>query len=138
MTIKISIEISGETPDELTDKMYALTQTFNNLNLGEGGPAPATTAPQRTMTAKPPAAATKTAVGKTPAPKAAPKSPALPDYASEVAPLVLKVAEAAGRDKAIAVMAEFGVTKAPQLSPDQYAEFIAAMNAALEEAEALA
>lgn len=54
-------------------------------------------------------------------------------YANDVAPRVLKLAETKGRDAAVALLESFGVSKAPQLEPGQYAKFIAAVDAKLEE-----
>lgn len=138
MTIKICIEISGETPDELTDKMYALTQRFNAIQLGgvpdEDAPAPKPT-PKPAAAAKPTAKPAAAAAPKTPA-KPAPKKPAedaLPDYAADVAPLVLRVANEVSRDACLEVLGAFDVKKATELSPDQYKDFIDALNAKLAE-----
>lgn len=80
----------------------------------------------------------------TPSPKE-PKAPAAPkvdpkqppegelNYANDIAPRVLKLAEAKGRDAAVAMLAKFGVTKAPQLEVGQYAEFVEAVDAKLTE-----
>lgn len=54
-------------------------------------------------------------------------------YVNDVAPRVLKLAEGKGRDAAVALLESFGVSKAPQLEPGQYAKFIAAVDAKLEE-----
>ena len=53
-------------------------------------------------------------------------------YAKDIAPRVLKLAEAKGRPAALEVLAKFGVEKAPQLKAEQYSAFIAAVDTALD------
>jgi len=67
------------------------------------------------------------------APKEEPKEDAEIDYTKDIAPRVLKLAEAKGREVAVATLAKFNVTKAPQLKPEDYAAFIAAVDAKLAE-----
>lgn len=43
----------------------------------------------------------------------------------QVKPLILKVNTTKGRDAATALLAEFGVTRGPELKPEQFAKFIA-------------
>ena len=54
-------------------------------------------------------------------------------YAKDVGPRVLKLAEAKGRPAAVAVLTSFGVEKAPELKASQYAAFIKAIDAAMED-----
>lgn len=62
----------------------------------------------------------------TSAPEAAPASPAYPD----VVAAINKLATAKGRDTAVALLGEFGVSKGPELKPEQFAEFIEKATAA--------
>jgi hypothetical protein len=66
-------------------------------------------------------------------------------YAKDVAPRVLELAgmklpdaPKAGREAAMGVMEKFGVQKAPQLKVEQYADFIVAVDAAIESIKAKA
>lgn len=49
----------------------------------------------------------------------------------EVKTLVLRVSKDKGRDAAAAVLSGFGVAKAPELKPEQYADAVAQLKAAL-------
>lgn len=80
-------------------------------------------------------------------PKAAPAKieAAEISYAKDVAPRVLELAgmklpdaPKAGREAAVTVMKKFGVEKAPQLKVEQYADFIVAIDAAVEAIKAKA
>lgn len=70
-------------------------------------------------------------------PKAESKVEDQPAAAAEVTEddckqITLKLAAKKGRDAAVAVLAEFGVSKAGELKADQRAEYLAAATAALE------
>jgi chemotaxis response regulator CheB len=47
------------------------------------------------------------------------------DYETEVAPLVLKAVDTAGRDKVKSVLDQFGVTRASQIEPSRWPELVA-------------
>jgi microcompartment protein CcmL/EutN len=47
------------------------------------------------------------------------------DYETEVAPLVLKAVDTAGRDKVKGVLDQFGVTRASQIEPSRWPELVA-------------
>lgn len=85
------------------------------------------------------ASADRAETPRAPAPKpaapkpAAPKAPAL-SFKDDVGPLILKIADKS-RDKAVELLGQFGVAKGTELKPEQFAEFIEAANAALEELE---
>ncbi len=68
-----------------------------------------------------------------PAAKAAatPKAEPAIDFKTQVSPLIIKLADLS-RDKAVALLGEFGVAKGAELKPAQYAEFIEKANAAIE------
>lgn len=55
------------------------------------------------------------------------------EFAKDVAPRILKLAEKKGRDVAVKLLESFGVTKGPQLEPAQYAKFVKAADAKLAE-----
>jgi hypothetical protein len=69
-----------------------------------------------------------------PAPKAEePKAEAVKETAipyTDVAAAVVELAKVKGRDAAVKVLAEFGVSKATELKPEQYAEAIEKAKAA--------
>ncbi len=65
----------------------------------------------------------------TSAPEAAPASPA--SYPDVVA-AINKLAAAKGRNAAVEMLGEFGVSKGPDLKPEQFAEFIVKATAATE------
>lgn len=44
---------------------------------------------------------------------------------NDVKPLILKINTAKGREAATAALAKFGVSRGPELKPEQYAEFVA-------------
>lgn len=50
---------------------------------------------------------------------------------ADVKPLILKINTAKGREAATAALAKFGVTKGPDLKPEQYADFVAYANEVL-------
>ena len=60
------------------------------------------------------------------------KAPAL-DFEKDVKPLIVKISVEKGREKAIALMQRFGVSKSPDLLPDQYADVVKQAKAILEE-----
>lgn len=66
---------------------------------------------------------------------AAPKAPAAQgaalDYEKDVKPLALRVAKEKKREGLVAILDKFKVAQANMLKPEQWAEFIAACNAAL-------
>lgn len=117
----IKITIEGDTVAEVGTAIVNMAKQFQTT------PAPAATA----SSPKAPAAPKEPAAPKAAAPKAA--APKEISYADDVAPRVLKLAEVKGRDAAVAVLSTFGVSKAPQLTADQYPEVIAALDAALAE-----
>lgn len=54
-----------------------------------------------------------------------------PTY-EQVAEAIKNVAKGKGREVAVAILAQFGVSKGPDLKPEQYADVLAVANAALE------
>lgn len=82
-----------------------------------------------------PAKATDTPPAAAPAAQAAPKAPAATgaalDYEKDVKPLALRVAKEKKREGLVAILDKFKVAQANMLKPEQWAEFIAACNAAL-------
>lgn len=126
-----------------------LEEFIARFSAGQGKVSPASSdMPKDVVAGKPDPAPKAPAAPKADAPKdpPAPKTPKAPaaetpkaetggeiSYANDIAPRVLKLAEAKGRDAAIAILSKFGVTKAPQLDAGQYAEFIEAVDAKLAE-----
>lgn len=111
------ITIEGKTTAELKSNLLAAAQDI-------GGAAPSTPSTTSTDTKKPAATAGKAAKAETPA----------LEYKTDVGPLILKLANK-NRDAAVAVLSTFGVAKGTELKPEQYAEFVVAVNAALKAAE---
>lgn len=106
------LTIEGATTTELKARLLSAAQEIGGASVGSGS------------TDKP---APKAAAAPKPQEKAAPAI----DFKKDVASLVLQLAEKS-RDKAIAILGEFGVAKATELKPEQYAEFIVKMKAAIE------
>lgn len=120
---------------ENTEAVKALTAA-----LQAGGVA----APVETKAEEKPKAEKKKAApkkeAKAEAPKEEPKADAKPDYESdkyvkEVKPLTLKVIKTISREAVANVLAEFGddLKSAKDLSADQYDDYMAKLNALLEE-----
>lgn len=117
--------------------------------LGITAPAPAPVAAKEPTAAPKPAAAPVAAAGPATAPAAEAAAPEKTDAASspaaasaaadaqastaatepvtydQVKPLILKINAAKGREAAAAALGKFGVTKGPELKPEQYAPFVA-------------
>jgi antitoxin (DNA-binding transcriptional repressor) of toxin-antitoxin stability system len=65
-------------------------------------------------------------------PAATPAAEAAPAIAiADVNAAIIGLAKAKGRDAAVAVLKEFGVAKAPELKPEQYAAVVAAAQKAM-------
>ena len=60
----------------------------------------------------------------------APETAAAPLAYPDVVAAINKLATAKGRDTAVALLGEFGVSKGPELKPEQFAEFIKKATAA--------
>lgn len=135
-------------------------QSLNGLaaaltSLGIATPAPTIAAAKEPATAPKPAAAPAAAAGPATAPAAeaaapektaAASSPAAASAAADVQastaatepvtydqvkPLILKINADKGRNAAAAALSKFGVTKGPDLKPEQYAPFVAHANEVL-------
>lgn len=90
----------------------------------DGQPTAKDAAPAKTDAAPTPTAASVEAP--------APASTAVTEVTYEdVKTLVLKVSKDKGRDAAAGVLAGFGVAKAPELKPEQYADAVAQLQAVL-------
>lgn len=86
-----------------------------------GEPSPAAPAAE--------AESSETAASSTSAPakQAEPSTPSAteaPDYDSVVAPLVLDTVKRVGRDKVVALISEFGASKAAEIPDEQLADFV--------------
>lgn len=94
-----------------------------------GGPATAQAvvadAPEKTDAASSPTAASAAADAQ------ASTAATEPVTYDQVKPLILKINAAKGREVAAAALGKFGVTKGPELKPEQYAEFVAHANEVL-------
>jgi hypothetical protein len=145
------ITVSFTVPDSqsLTALATALTA------LGITAPSPAPVAAKEPAAAPKPAATPAAAAGPATAPAAeaaapektaAASSPAAasaevdaqastaatePVTYDQVKPLILKINAAKGREAAAAALGKFGVTKGPDLKPEQYAPFVAHANEVL-------
>ncbi len=111
--------------------------------------APTKTAKESTQSAATAVAAAQASTAATPDPKPAAVSPQSETAAAQpaskpvastsvaavtyddVKALVLQVSKDKGRDAAAAVLSGFGVAKAPELKPEQYADAVAQLKAAL-------
>ena len=99
--------------------------------------APEAASGQATAKVQEAAAPTKTANAPSPAVESAAAQPQASTVATEsvtyeqVKPLILKINAAKGREAAAGALAKFGVTKGPELKPEQYADFVAHANEVL-------
>lgn len=125
----------GSAPGQTTAKGAAPTKTGNASNQSADTAAAAAQA----STAATPDAKKSAAVSQqqetaaaTPAssPEVSRPAPSTVTY-DDVKTLVLKVSKDKGREAAAAVLAGFGVAKAPELKPEQYADAVAQLKAAL-------
>jgi len=123
------VEVTAPTIHELSGKLAALASQLKGL--------PSTFDVLRVEAAEMPRAV-KTQPAPEPEPAPAPEPEAAEielartyDYATEVAPHVLRLVNKRGRDVAKAVLAQFGVTTASQLDASRYGELMAAVDAAL-------
>lgn len=153
MTIKI--EITGESIEEVADKLLALGSKLSGASTiavaaattaAPSGDAEgkakrtrksAPTAPEQagsteTQTSEPAAAAAETpsapaepAAQTESAPAAHSKTPI--DFDKDVTPAVLGAVEAHGRDKVTEVLSQFGVARASQLDEARWPELLAAL-----------
>ena len=117
------VTIKGDTLAHLALNIVRLAEQFGTTPVETGrGANPAPKAPEETAAPK---EAKETTVSKD-------DDKTEISYAKDIAPRVLKLAEVS-RQSAIDVLAEFGVTKAPQLKAEQYAAFVKAVDAKLAE-----
>ena len=111
------VKVTGATLAELASAIIKLAAQFGST-AAETGKDAALKAPKETAPKEE---------------KSAPKAETSEiSYAKDIAPRVLKLAEAKGRPAALEVLAKFGVEKAPQLKAEQYPAFIAAVDTALD------
>ena len=82
-------------------------------------PAAQAAAPEKTAAAPSPAAVSAAADAQ------ASTAATEPVTYDQVKPLILKINAAKGREAAAAALGKFGVSKGPDLKPEQYAEFVA-------------
>lgn len=152
MTIKI--EITGDSIEEVADKLLALGSKLSGASTiavaaatGQSADAEgkakrtrksAPTAPEQagsteTQTSEPAAAAAETPsapaepAAQTESAPAAPSEAPL-DFDKDVTPVVLGAVERHGREKVTEVLSQFGVARASQLDEGQWPELIAALN----------
>ena len=146
MSLELAIQENTNTMKELIavwnklsaqgDKVMATAQPGDTITAG-GTPiaevigTPAKTEP-KTETKKPAAASPQpeTAAAQLASKPEASKSEAAVTY-DDVKALVLQVSKDKGREAAAAVLSGFGVAKAPELKPEQYAEAVIQLKAAL-------
>ena len=87
---------------------------------------------------KPAVRVSDTEVGSTPAtsaPAATAEEAATPPQGAtydEVKAVIVKMSGAKGRDQVLAVLGQFGAARGPDLKPEQFADFIAQANAAMD------
>lgn len=130
-----SATVAGESaPGPTTAKADAPTKTANasGQSVGTAGAA-AQASTAATVDAKKSAAVSQqseTAAAPNASKPEASTSVAAVTY-DDVKALVLQVSKDKGRDAAAAVLAGFGVAKAPELKPEQYADAVAQLKAAL-------
>lgn len=133
-----SAAVAGEdVSGPATAKAAAPTKTAKDSTPSAAtvaAPAPASTAATPTGSPDPKPAAvsqqSETAAAQPASKPVASTSAAAVTY-DDVKALVLQVSKDKGRDAAAAVLSGFGVAKAPELKPEQYADAVAQLKAAL-------
>jgi hypothetical protein len=126
--VSYRIEITAASLEELADKALALggrlSAVRTSVQVLAQAPAVETLRPALDVT-EPETVAVEAA----PEPVAE-EAPAadVPDFDTEVTPLVLKLVEVKGKPAAQEVLGRFGVIKASQLSSDRWAELVSAIN----------
>ncbi len=124
------IEITATSLEELADKALALGGRLSTVRTSvqvlAQAPAVETLRPALDVTEPEPETV---AVEAAPEPVAE-EAPAadVPDFDTEVTPLVLKLVEVKGKPAAQEVLGRFGVIKASQLSSDRWVELVSAIN----------
>lgn len=125
------IEITAASLEELADKALALGGRLATMRSSASVPAqaPAAETPSPVIEAAEPEPET-VAVEAAPEPvvEAAPASD-VPNFDTEVTPLVLKLVEVKGKPAAQKVLNSFGVARASLLGSDKWAALIDAVNA---------
>ena len=122
------LKITGTTFDELVSGVANLANQFSASKAADKAEAKAEAKAEPKVEAKPSPKEISTPKEETDSSDVVEIS-----YAKDVGPRVLKLAEAKGRPAAVAVLTSFGVEKAPQLKASQYAAFIKAIDAAMED-----
>lgn len=144
MSLELALKENTETMQKLIEVWNKLTINAGTIvdtrkpddALAAGGVViqpPATTAAPAKAEAKKPAAVSpqsETAAAQPASKPEASTSVAAVTY-DDVKALVLQVSKDKGRDAAAAVLSGFGVAKAPELKPEQYADAVAQLKAAL-------
>lgn len=123
-TALAALGITTPTPAPVAAKEPAAAPKPAATPAAAAGPATAPTAeaaaPEKTAVASSPAAASAAADAQASTAATEPVN-----YEKGVKPLILKINTAKGREAATAALGKFGVTKGPDLKPEQYAEFVA-------------
>lgn len=112
----------------VADTVFAKSPTEALANAEKAKAAKA--APKTEAPAKQEAPAAEPTPAAAPAPEASAPTDTAPSY-EDVKKLVLKMSSEKGREPTVALLGTFGVAKAPDLKPEQFADVIAALNAAL-------
>ena len=153
--MSIRIEVTGTSVGEVADKLLAIGHSLQNTAVNNADNA-AREALQAERKAKAPRkkaepeVAEEAPVDPTPAPKSAPaveeteSQPTTPepsstpapapsaselDFEKDVAPVVIEAVSRVGREGVSSTLAEFGVERASEVDPSQYAELVKALEA---------
>lgn len=124
-----TLGIAAATPVAVAAKEPAAAPKPAAAPAAVGGPATAQAvaadAPEKTDAASSPTAASAAADAQ------ASTAATEPVTYDQVKPLILKINAAKGREAAAAALGKFGVSKGPDLKPEQYAPFVAHANEVL-------
>lgn len=146
MSLELALKENTETMQKLIDVWNKLTINAGTIvdtrqptdALAAGGvviqPPATTAAPAKTETKKSAAVSTQSETAAAPSaskPEESKSAPVQTVTYDDVKALVLQVSKDKGRDAAAAVLSGFGVAKAPELKPEQYADAVAQLKAAL-------
>lgn len=153
--MSIRIEVTGTSIGEVADKLLAIGHSLQNtvINNADNAAREALQAERKAKAPRKkaePEVAEEAPVDPTPAPKSAPAAeetesqPTTPepsstpapapsaselDFEKDVAPVVIDAVSRVGREGVSSTLAEFGVDRASEVDPSQYAELVKALEA---------
>lgn len=127
------LNISASSTEDLQAKLLGLAALLGGNHVASAVAA-ATKAPAEPVEVEKPKAVKATPAKATPAKVqiAEPAKAKLLDFNTEVAPSVVAAVDSHGKEVVAAVLVEYGVTRASEIAPEQWPEFLASLSDAVE------